>query len=158
MKMVEFEVPPPGGGLNTVTVAPPGTARSLAGIEAIKTLLARNVVGRGLPFHCTTEPLTNCEPLTTRFKAGEPAKVSEGVSSDRTGSGVVVSAVPVRATVWVLPAVGASSVKVNVPLRTPGTVGLQPTFNEQLPPGVMVAGSARQEPETTNSPADVASV
>ncbi len=32
------------------------------------------MVGRGLPFHCTTEADTNPEPLSVNVKAGDPAR------------------------------------------------------------------------------------
>lgn len=35
LKLTAFEFPPPGAGLNTVTVAVPGLEMSLAGIEAV---------------------------------------------------------------------------------------------------------------------------
>lgn len=45
------EVPPPGLGLNTVTLAAPGTAMSAAGMAACNWVAETNVVGRVLPFH-----------------------------------------------------------------------------------------------------------
>jgi hypothetical protein len=39
-----------------------------------------NVVVRGLPFQCTTEPETNAEPLTVSVKAAPPGLAAPGTS------------------------------------------------------------------------------
>jgi hypothetical protein len=65
VKVKEFELPPPGAGLKTVTAAVPAAAMSLAEIWAISPLmLPLLAVGRSLPFHCTTEPATKLVPTT----------------------------------------------------------------------------------------------
>ena len=45
------EVPPPGGGFNTVTLNVPGLLRSEAEITAVSVVLLTKVVGREPPFH-----------------------------------------------------------------------------------------------------------
>ena len=50
-----FDVPPPGVGLWTVTIATPGTLTSLAEMAAMMCRLSTQVVGRSDPFHLTTE-------------------------------------------------------------------------------------------------------
>ncbi len=45
-KRNELEIPPPGDGLNTVTVAVPAKAISLSGMTALNCVLLRNVVLR----------------------------------------------------------------------------------------------------------------
>jgi hypothetical protein len=47
-----LEVPPPGTGFRTVTIAVPPAAISAAVIVACKLVFAANVVIRALPFHC----------------------------------------------------------------------------------------------------------
>jgi hypothetical protein len=62
VKVVALETPPPGGGLKIVRLAVPGLFRSLAGMVAVSCVALTNVVGRALPFHRTTAPLTNPLP------------------------------------------------------------------------------------------------
>jgi hypothetical protein len=57
VKVNEFELPPPGAGLKTVTTAVPAVAMSLAEICAVTQLPLPLVVGRSLPFQRTTEPV-----------------------------------------------------------------------------------------------------
>jgi hypothetical protein len=82
-----FEVPPPGVGLNTVTVAVPVAAMSLAGIAAVNWVEETKVVARADPFHRTTEPLMKFVPLTVRVKAAPPAATELGVSDVVAGEG-----------------------------------------------------------------------
>jgi hypothetical protein len=51
VKVNALEVPPPGVGVETVTVAVPAAAMSAAVMAACKLVLETNVVVRGLPFH-----------------------------------------------------------------------------------------------------------
>jgi hypothetical protein len=63
VKVNEFEVPPLGAGLKTVTVAVPAAAISAAEISAMSALTEPLlVVGRLLPFQRTTEPATKFAP------------------------------------------------------------------------------------------------
>ena len=77
-KFWAFEVPPPGDGLKTVTAAKPGVAISVAGIEAISSVLVRKVVVRVEPFQRTSDVVTKPVPITDRVKAGPPAGVDDG--------------------------------------------------------------------------------
>src|SRR2546422_1020127 len=52
------EVPPPGAGLNTVTEAVPGVARSVAEMAAVSCVALTNVVVRAAPFQRTSEAAT----------------------------------------------------------------------------------------------------
>ena len=45
----------------------------LAGTDAVKLLLLRNVVVSGVPFHCTLAPDWNPLPFTVSVNAGPPA-------------------------------------------------------------------------------------
>src|SRR5262245_38811539 len=49
---------------------------SLLGICAVTFVELTNVVGRGLPLTCTTDPLTNPDPSTVKVKL--PPKTSTG--------------------------------------------------------------------------------
>ena len=51
MKVFPLLVPPPGVGLNTVTVAVPAVLMSAAGTVAVSDVLLTNVVVRLTPFH-----------------------------------------------------------------------------------------------------------
>src|SRR4029077_8943104 len=73
VKVTELEVPPPGGGLVTVTNAVPALAISAAVIAAVSVVLLTKVVARTEPFHCTVELFTKFVPLTVRVKSVPPA-------------------------------------------------------------------------------------
>ena len=64
----EFDVPPPGLGLKTVTLAEPALATSPVSIDAVNWLPFAKVVARSAPFHRTTEPEIKPEPVTVRVK------------------------------------------------------------------------------------------
>src|SRR5438067_984966 len=49
-KPTELDVPPPGGGLKTVTCAVPAVKRSVAGIVALNCVAETKVVARAAPF------------------------------------------------------------------------------------------------------------
>ena len=66
MKVLALEVPPPGDGVNTVTLAEPLALMSLERIVALTLVEDTNVVVRFDPFQRTTEPLTKFLPLTVK--------------------------------------------------------------------------------------------
>ena len=92
VKVTEFEVPPPGAALNTVTFAVPATAMSVAGINAVIWVLLTKVVVRLELFQRTTDPVpfvpTKPEPLTVSVKAAPPAKTELGLILVILGSGL----------------------------------------------------------------------
>ena len=65
-------------GLETVTLAVPGAAKSLAGIEALSRALPAKVVVRADPFQSTAEPATKFEPFTVRTKPDFPLALRSG--------------------------------------------------------------------------------
>ena len=69
------DVPPPGVGVCTVTCAVPLDARSLAAMDARTCVSLTKVVGRGAPFHWTTDEEMNELPLTVSVNAALPAGV-----------------------------------------------------------------------------------
>ena len=85
------EVPPPGLGVNTVTVADPDEAMSLAGMVAemavVRPLLTVCDVDKLVPFHCTTELWSKVMPLTVRVNANPPAVALGGDNDVITGKG-----------------------------------------------------------------------
>src|SRR5260370_40338794 len=86
--VAEFELPPPGAGLMTVTVSVPATEISSAPICAVTWLALTNVVNRLLPFHCSAAPDTKFEPFTVRVKAGPPRVELFGEIAAIVGTGL----------------------------------------------------------------------
>src|SRR5260370_314009 len=74
----EFESPPPGLGVTTVTEAVPGRVTSEAGMVAVNCELLTKVVGRAAPFQFTREPETKPVPLTMRVKPAAPGAALSG--------------------------------------------------------------------------------
>ena len=64
-----LEVPPPGAGLTTVTLAVPTLVMSTAEIEAVSWEVETKLVVRDAPFQRTSAPLTRPLPLTVRVNA-----------------------------------------------------------------------------------------
>src|SRR5437762_293802 len=84
------EVPPPGAGVRTVTLAVPAAAMSAAVIAAVSWMVLTKVVVRAAPFHCTVvEPFTNPVPLTVRVKAAPPTVALVGTSAVIVGTGLL---------------------------------------------------------------------
>lgn len=69
--LLEPDLPPPGVGLATRTRNVPVDIRSLAGIDADKTVLLINSVERSESFHCTFELAINPVPLSNSVKEDE---------------------------------------------------------------------------------------
>src|SRR5574341_1019271 len=85
-----FEVPPPGVGVNTVTLTAPGAAMSEAGMVARNWLVPINAVGLLTPFHGTTDPGTKFDPITVRMNWGPPAVALLGLSEEIPGGGLLM--------------------------------------------------------------------
>src|SRR5262245_55415112 len=84
------DVPPPGAGLTTVTLAVPADATSVAGIVAVNCVALTKIVVRVLPFHRTLEPLTKPVPLTVNVKPALPAMVAFGEIDVIAGAGLLI--------------------------------------------------------------------
>ena len=113
VSVTPLEVPPPGAGLNTVTVAVPAVATSVAGTDTLNCVLLTNVVDRLAPFHRTVEPDTNPVPVTTRVKSPPPAVAEPGLKLEMTGPGTLI--VKVTALEVPPPPPGLNTVTVAVP-------------------------------------------
>jgi len=74
----EFDGPPPGEGLTTVTVAVPAVAMAAPEIDTVSWMALTKAVFLADPFHCTLDPLMKFLPLTTSVRAGAPAVALEG--------------------------------------------------------------------------------
>jgi hypothetical protein len=113
MKVAGAEVPPPGAGFETVTVAVPGVAMSVAEIAACRLVLETKVVVRGLPFHWTADVETKFELLTVNVKAAEPPTTALGLSEVSVGTGLLI--VKVSALEVPPPGAGLDTVTEAVP-------------------------------------------
>jgi hypothetical protein len=68
VKLIAFEVPPPGAGLVTVTAALPAVAMAAAEIAAANWVALTNVVAGAVPPKLTIEPATKFVPLIVSVK------------------------------------------------------------------------------------------
>jgi hypothetical protein len=84
------DVPPPGAGLVTITVAVPAVAISAAVIAAVNCVALTNVVVLATPLNFTTEVDTNPVPLTVRVKAAPPAVALVGEREVAVGAGLLM--------------------------------------------------------------------
>jgi hypothetical protein len=82
-----LDVPPPGAGFTTVTLALPATLRSDEGIWAESRPLFTKVVTRLDPLHWTTEEAMKPVPVTARLNPPPPANTPEGTDEVNAGTG-----------------------------------------------------------------------
>jgi hypothetical protein len=101
---IDAEAPPPGVGLNTVTLDEPGDAISAEGTVVVSVVAFTKVVTRAVPFHSITEVLTKFVPLAVRVNDGPPGLTNVGLSEAKVGSGLSV----VNVTVEDVPPPGAA--------------------------------------------------
>jgi transcription initiation factor TFIIIB Brf1 subunit/transcription initiation factor TFIIB len=108
-----LEVPPPGTGVVTVTMALPAVAISAAVTAACKLVLETNVVVRALPFHWIVEEETKLDPVTVSVNAAPPAPAKLGFSDVAVGDGLL--SVNVSGLEVPPPGAGVETVTVPVP-------------------------------------------
>jgi hypothetical protein len=84
------DVPPPGAGFVTVTLAVPAVAMSAAVIAAVSCVALANVVVLAAPLNFTTEVDTNPIPFTVKVKAAPPAVALVGESEVSVGAGLLM--------------------------------------------------------------------
>ena len=99
VRIWEFDVPPPGVGVTTVTDEVAPTAISLAKIVEVSWEPDTKVVARLTPFICTVEVETKLVPLTVRIKLAPPAVVDEGEILVVVGEGFETAIVLLNADV-----------------------------------------------------------
>jgi len=90
VKVAGAEVPPPGSGFETVTLAVPGLRMSLSRIKALSCEALTNVVFRFEFPNLTIEPVTKPDPTTVSVKSGPPATADEGLIELMTGNGLLM--------------------------------------------------------------------
>jgi hypothetical protein len=84
----EFEVPPPGAGLVTVTPGVlPGVITSLARIAAVNCVALTNVVTFAAPPKFTTDVFTKLVPFTVKVNPADPATIFVGEIVVTVGTG-----------------------------------------------------------------------
>jgi hypothetical protein len=91
VKVSLLEVPPPFGGVNTVTAKVPLIARLLAGMSACNWVALINVVVRSAPFQRTTELDTKLLPLMVKVRPEEPTSVLEELREEIAGAGLLMA-------------------------------------------------------------------
>jgi hypothetical protein len=121
-------VPPPGVGVNTVTVAVPAEATSAAGTVALSCVAETYVVVRLVPFHLTTEDEMKLFPVTANVNEELPTAADEGLIDKVTGRGLLLEViVNVNPDEVPPPGVGLNTVTVAVPpdaISAAGTVAV----------------------------------
>jgi hypothetical protein len=90
VNVAEFEVPPPGAGLTTVTDAVPAVATLAAGTAAVSCVEETKVVVKAEPFQLTFEVETKLVPLTVKVNAPLPAVVEVGLIELMFGTGLLI--------------------------------------------------------------------
>jgi hypothetical protein len=108
-----LEVPPPGAGVITVTMAVPAVAMSAAVTAACKLVLETKVVVRALPFHWIVEEETKLDPVTVSVNAAPPTPAELGFSDVAVGDGLLI--VNVSGLEVPPPGAGVITVTVAVP-------------------------------------------
>src|SRR5205823_5471744 len=112
-----LDVPPPGAGLKTVTVAFPPVAISDAKIPAVSVALLIKLVVREVPFHLTMELFKKFAPATVMVKAAPPAVAELGMMLDNVGAGFGEALMVKTFAAEVPPGAGLRTVTVAVPVE-----------------------------------------
>jgi len=120
VKVKAPEMPPPGAGFDTVTIAVPAAAMSAAVMAACNSVLETKVVVRALPFHCTVEEETKFVPATINVNAAVPTSSELGFKEEIVGTGL--SIVKIAAAEVPPPGPGVTTVTIAVPPVTMSAV------------------------------------
>jgi hypothetical protein len=83
------DVPPPGAGFVTVTLAVPAVAMSAGVIAAVNCVALTNAVVLAAPLNFTTDVDTKPVPFTVRVKAAPPAVALVGEREVSVGTGLL---------------------------------------------------------------------
>ena len=119
-----LDVPPPGGGVNTVTGTVPALAMSAALIGAVSCVWLTNVVVRGLPFQRTTEVIAKFVPVAVNANVAPPAVALVGEIELSVGTGLVAVIVNVTEPDVPPPGVGLNTVTAAVPVAAMSLAGI----------------------------------
>jgi hypothetical protein len=107
------EVPPPGVGLNTVTVVVPAVAIFAAGTTAVKLVAETYVVVKLDAPHLTTDCELKLVPVTVNVNCAPPAAAVLGLNVVAVGAGLFI--VNVNPDDVPPPGVGLNTVTAGVP-------------------------------------------
>ena len=89
VKVVAFDVPPPGVWVTTVTGTVPAAARSAAETDAVSLALLTKVVASGAPFQFMADAVfTKFEPFTVSVKVALPTVLLTGEMVVTAGTGL----------------------------------------------------------------------
>ena len=91
VKVSPDDVPPPGVGLNTVTVAVPADAMFAAGTVALTCVAETYTVVRLVPFHLTTDDEIKLLPFTVKVNEVPPAVAEVGLKKVAAGTGLLTT-------------------------------------------------------------------
>src|SRR6266850_1178224 len=116
------EVPPPGAGVSTVTLAVAAVAMSAAVIAAVSWVALTKVVVRVVPFQRTVEPLRKLAPFTVKVNASPPANALPGDRLLRVGAGLLTG--KVCAAEVPPPGAGVTTVTEAVPVAARSAAGI----------------------------------
>ena len=117
-----LDVPPPGEGLDTATLADVSEAISAAEIEAVSRTSVAKVVGRAEPFQVTVDAVVKPEPVRVKTKALPPTVAEPGSSLVSVGAGLLILSAK---TIVVVAGVGcALSLIFTVKLKSPAADGV----------------------------------
>src|SRR5882762_4160616 len=123
VKVSALEVPPPGLGLNTVTLAKPTAVRSDAGTVAVRCEASTKLVASATPFQFTVDAATKSLPVTARMNSGLPDAALDGARVEIDGTGFKAMIVKVSAPDVPPPGVGLSTVTLAVPTAVRSDAG-----------------------------------
>lgn len=118
MNVAGDDVPPPGSGVTTVTVAAPGSSTSTRKMCAVRRPALTNFVGRAAPFQRTLDVVTKFAPSTVRMNPVEPALMRAGVRLVSVGTGFALATMTVTAAL--VPVLPAASTACAVSVCWPG--------------------------------------
>ena len=90
VNVCEFEVPPPGAGVTTVTDAVPEFATRAAVTVAVSWVEETNVVVSAVPFQRTDELATKLLPFTVIMNCAAPARHELGLIEVVAGTGLLI--------------------------------------------------------------------
>lgn len=88
LKIKAADVPPPGAGFCIVIWLAELPLRSAAGTVAFRSVVLTNVVVNAVPFHATTDPATNPDPVTSSGVSLAPATILLGLTLVTAGVGL----------------------------------------------------------------------
>ena len=119
-----FDVPPPGGGVNTVMLAVPGVAMSAAVTAAVNCVLLTNDVTNGLPLKRTTEFCVKFVPFTVSVKPAVPPILLVGSIEVIRGIGAGVAIAKLTEFEFPPPGPGLTTRIVAVPAAAMSEAGI----------------------------------